>query len=196
MSKIAAVAKAQPHRGQAEADRRVTQALKKEKVANEERVAKAADKAKKEAERQKLLDNNNLEELAETYRKEAEEARAALADRQRQDDVDKLLDNEEVGDAGVRSFFKTHKGELEDIAAGLATFNALVDKRTEALVNERLKTPSPPAGQTREQEGHGDPRAQIAAAQKKGDHMVAFRLQDAAAEEAHRRAQGHPAATV
>jgi len=159
---------------QSEIDRRVTAAVKKRDAENAIKAQEAAEKARKEAEEQKLLEDGKLQELVEIRSKEAEEAKSKLEKYERDLKIDALLDKQEILDPNMRAIFKATGMDLTELNPMVEGFKEQFDTAVQAEVNKRLKTDPPPKGQTTKDAGDLDSR--IKAAMANGDFQTSMIL--------------------
>ncbi len=170
---------------QAEIDRRITLAMKKADRKADEREAAARDKAKKEVEEARLIEDGKLQELADLKAKEADAANAKLEAYERNEKVQALLDKHEILDPSMRELFETQVGELADLDARMAAFADKFKAAVEKHVNQRLAT-DPPAKPDNSKPGdEGDLQAQIAKATREGNWSELQRLNDQVMADMH-----------
>jgi len=131
---------------QQETDRRITLAQKKWARERAEVEKSAADKARKEEEEKRLLEDQKFQELADLKTKEAEEAKRKLEEYERTEKVHKLLDNHQIVDPTLREMFKSQRGELADLDERMAGFQQLFKTAVDKAVKEQLGTSPPPDG--------------------------------------------------
>lgn len=130
---------------QAREDRRVEQALKTERQKSAERERAAAEKARRQEEEKRLLDDKNFQELAARKEAEANEHKAKLEAYERQLQVNQLLDKEEVNPK-FRGIFLAMSGDLTELKARIDEHNAAFNEAVQEAVNKRLGSEPPPHG--------------------------------------------------
>lgn len=164
-----------------EVERRVGQAQKKWDLETREREAAAAEKAKKDAVEQKLIENKDLEKLAELRAKEADEARAELDTFKRKALVDTLLDQKDILRPKQRALFHAATGDLERVARLIDEFKeenqeSIIEGITKGLGNEGPpKSKAPPEGSKGLVDQIADAEAE---AYKTGDFTKSMALKD------------------
>lgn len=163
---------------QKEADRRVNQALEKERRNSTEREKAARDKAIREAEERKLLDDGKLKELADLKAKEAEEAKAELESYKRQGNIDALLDKEQVLDPELRAVIKQLPGDLAQIKEHTDKLKGLIGKAVEAEVQKRLGNNPPPKGRDSQDLGRPTKLSDIKTAADKSAFISKYGIEE------------------
>jgi len=107
-------------------------------------IADAKAEARRESENKQLLEDKNFEELTERAITERDEALAKLARRDRDADVDELLDKRKILDPDLRSMFREIPGDLSDVDKHVTAHNVSFLAAVEAEVTKRLDTSPPP----------------------------------------------------
>lgn len=161
---------------QGDIDKRVTQALETRDAQHAVKVQEAKEKAEKQAAEAKLLEDGELEKLANLKAQEADDANAKLAKYERDIKVDALLDKQEVLDPNMRSLFKATGLEIEELNPMIEGFKAQFDAAVKAAVDKQLKNDPPPQTTTQTAIDPGDLDAQILAAQKQGKLLLSAQL--------------------
>lgn len=159
----------------AEMDRRARKLQTSLEAEFELKQHQATEKAKREAQEAKLLDDKKFEELAILKAKEADEWKEKFSERERGDKVDLLLDKEEIVAPKMRKLFKATKLDLVDLDPLVQSFKEDFNAAVKAEVDKRLSTDPPPKN-TNTPPSPGDLDAQIEAAAKKGDMQEFTRL--------------------
>ena len=135
---------------QVEGDRRVEQAMKKQRKDEDSRIKQAKEDAKREAREKKLLEDGKQDELIEELRTQKQESENALQDYLKKDQVNKLLDNKKVLDPETREFYHKVNVSIEELSEFIDGFQAVNEKNTKEVVDERLVTKQPPKGKARD----------------------------------------------
>jgi len=184
-------------RVQGEIDRRIASMQKTLEQKYKESAAAAAQKAKHEAEEARLLEKEDLKGLLELKAKEADDAKAQLAQYEHDQKVNQLLDKKGVTDPDIRSLFLRFNGDLTDLDPVIDKFNAQVGALVEKTVNERLKTPPPPPkNDPAKPAADTSLEAQIAAAEKAGDYKESFRLKQMLSNQLNQNMRRAPASVT
>jgi hypothetical protein len=158
---------------QAEIDRRVTAAVGKTKA--------KADAERAEREKALLAEQGKYQELAEATRKEAEDAKAKLAQYERGQHIDKLLNekaekNPLLKEPGVRELFHRMNGDAPDVLAVADGLHKSFAEAVESEVTRRLGTDKPAKSEPKK--SAGSLIEQIREAENKGEWALSFDLKN------------------
>jgi len=116
-----------------------------------DRVKMAADvetKVRQEMAEAKLFEDKEFEKLAELNAQKATQAEARLAEYERLQKVDALLDKKAVLDPELRSLFRAVPGDLTLLDAHIESYRSAFDAAVQKSVSERLDTKAPPQSAT------------------------------------------------
>ena len=184
-------------RVQAEIDRRVTMALQKADEKTAQKIQEAMDRAKREAEELKLIEDGKVHDLYELEKRKREELEAKLSQHDRERRFNALLDKKESTDhvpmnPEMRKFYLQFGGTLDELDKGIDAFHAAMQAEIERVMNTRLKTPAPPKAP--EPPASTDLAAQVRAAEAKGDWAEVLRLNNRISNELNQRLHALPTA--
>jgi len=157
----------------AELDRRVTSAVAKTQAKAEAQAKAAVEKAKREAEEKRLIDDDKTAELLALRTAELEEYRAKEAARTERDKFSALLDNRSCTPEERRLLLDPPK-TIEELDVAVKLLREISAAHIEAEVSKRLGTSAPPRGA-----GAPKPKTlpeQIAEARAAGQHDRALYL--------------------
>ena len=174
---------------QAEADRRVTQALQKKEAEMKRREEEARAHAAKEAKEARLLEDEKYKELAELRAKEAQEARAELERLQNERKVEALLEKREVHDPTLREVFKKSNLELEQLDEVITKTQKAIAAQVDKVVNERLGESGRPP-QTSKDGSTLSLQEQIRKAEASGDWATSMALKNEVMDQLHQQFSG------
>lgn len=128
---------------QREADRRISMLQKKWAREREDLAKQAEEKARREAQEAKLLEDGKLQELADLRAKEAQEAKQKLAEYEHRDKVNMLLDKKNITDPAFRSVFLSMACDLSELDERVDAFMTQISAAVDKSVNERLHVDQP-----------------------------------------------------
>jgi len=165
---------------QGEIDRRVTSALKKEALKQEQAVLTAVENERHAAEEAKLLEDGETQKLYELEKQRREDLEARVLSHERGEKIAALLDKKEIFDDRIRNIFMQLKGELVDLDSHADKINEAVEEMVTSIVNKRLESTPPPQSNFPGNEGTGTLHEQLAVAEKEaietGDWNVYRRI--------------------
>lgn len=144
---------------EAEVDRRIQQAREKiySKATEEvrEKLAQEAQERVQEADRQRLIETKNFEELSKKYQADIDALRAEQAAARKEATVTRLLS--EKGLSEYADLFTSLSGSIEEVESKIAAFVELQDKAIGEKVKKQLNVAPPHKSQTTPTGGAPDP---------------------------------------